>query len=58
MTSLRLESAAPQSRVNHSTTEPLRSHPFGKGIRYTYWTIVHAGSENGFLSGAELVFNP
>ena len=27
--------------------------PFGKGTRYI---VVHAGSENGFLDGAELVF--
>ena len=27
MTPVRLEAAAPRSRVKHSTTEPLRSHP-------------------------------
>ena len=36
MTPVRLESAAPRSRVKHSTTEPLRSHGSGgvKELKY------------------------
>ena len=32
MTPVRLEPAAPRSRVKYSTTEPLRSHAIGWGV--------------------------
>ena len=49
------------AHASHSVKRPWQSNdvgmkvPFGKGTRYI---IVHAGNENNFLSGAELVFNP
>ena len=53
VTPMRLEPAAPQSRVKHSTTEPLHSHSFNPEFRYNpenfhpsvipccFWTSWH-----------------
>ena len=42
MTPVRLEPAAPWSRVKHSTTEPLRSHNIGY---YAYFIIGHTPAD-------------
>ena len=47
MTPMRLEPAAPRSRVKHSTTEPLRSHLAMRKTekaavdKYIVWTIFY-----------------